>query len=78
MNNTVFALKELIGQRVLFTKGLDYMFPYPDYPIYEGIIQEISPSGRYVNIYLPCEGESRWYEITDIKIIELLKTKKEK
>jgi len=60
--------KALVGKRVLFTK---WLWQSEDYPS-EGIIKELSPSGKYVRIAYRKDDLGNWYKTEYIRIIEVL------
>lgn len=49
----------LVNKRVLFTQGYGNLR--------EGVVDELSPSGKYISI------NSQWYGVETLTIIEILK-----
>jgi len=62
--------KELVGKKILFIKKYSLLYKGT---ILEGVVEEVSPSGKYVKIrttVFPYTTE--WYETEDIKVLEVL------
>ena len=64
--------KELVGKRLLFTLQEYDPSLAGNETIYEGMINAISPDGRFVRIYtyIP-KHQERWYEASKLNILSI-------
>ena len=64
--------KELVGKRILFTLREYDPSLAENETIYEGMVNAISPDGRFVRIftYIP-KHQERWYEASKLNILSI-------